>query len=99
MDIRNIPVLRELVEKPSLEQIERTVESIIGKEHNLCRKFCIYASHQHGGFALKEIGAYYGMRGSAVSQCSRRFKHKALEDKKLKKAMAEIARKTGLVEC
>lgn len=99
VDTRNIPVLRELVEKPSLEQIERTVESIIGKKHALCRKFCIYASHQYGGFALREIGAYYGMRGSAVSQCSRRFKHKVLEDKKLKKAMAEIARKTGLVEC
>jgi hypothetical protein len=37
------------------------------------------------------------MRGSAVSQCSLRFKHKVLEDKKLKKAMAEIGRKTGLV--
>ncbi len=49
--------------------------------------------------SAREIGAYYGMRGSAVSQCSRRFKQKVLEDKKLKKAMAEIARKTGLVEC
>jgi len=99
VDTRNIPVLRKLVERPSLDQIERTVESIIGKKHALCRKFCIYTSHQYGGFALREIGAYYGMRGSAVSQCSRRFKHKVLEDKKLKKAMAEIGRKTGLVEC
>ena len=66
----------------------------------MCRSDTILGlSHRYGGFALKEIGAYYDMRGSAVSQCSLRFKQKVLKDKKLKKAMAEIARKTGLVEC
>ena len=59
-DVRNVPVLRELVDRPSLEQIRRTTESVIGKEHPLFKKICIYVSHQYSGFALKEIGAYYG---------------------------------------
>ena len=69
-ETRNIPVLKELVDRPSLEQIERTTESVIGRKHPLFKKICIYVSHQYGGFALKEIGAYYGMRGSAISQSS-----------------------------
>jgi hypothetical protein len=92
-DTRNIPVMRDLIDNPSLEQTERTTESIIGRKHPFFKKICIYVSHQYGGFALKEIGTYYGMRGSAISQSSRRFKQRILEDKKLKKTMAEIARK------
>jgi len=99
VDTRNIPVLKELVERPSLEQIERKIESIIGGKHPLYKKFCIHVSHQHGGFSLKEIGAYYGMRGSAVSQSSRRFKVRILEDNKLKKLMGDIDRRMKFVEC
>jgi hypothetical protein len=36
------------------------------------------------GFPLKETGAYYHMRGSAVSQSYRRFKQKISKDKKLR---------------
>lgn len=61
-DMRSIPVLRELVDKPSLEQIGRTTESIIGRKHPLFKKICVYVSHQYGGFALKEIGTYYAFR-------------------------------------
>jgi hypothetical protein len=32
-NMRSVPVLRELVDKPSLEQIGRTTESIIGRKH------------------------------------------------------------------
>lgn len=96
--MRSIPVLRELVDKPSLEQIGRTTESVIGRKHPLFKKICIYVSHQYSGFALKEIGTYYGMRGSAISQSSRRFKQRILEDNKLKKITAQITTKMGFVE-
>jgi hypothetical protein len=98
MDTRNIPSLRELIEQPSLKQIEQTTESIIGREHPLFKRFCIYVSQQHGGFSLKELGEHYGMRGSAVSQSSRRFKQRILEDKKLNTILAKIVRKVGAVE-
>jgi putative transposase len=97
-DMRNIPVLRGLVDKPSLEEIGRTTESIIGKKHPFFKKICIYVSHQYGGFSLKDIGTYYGMRGSAISQCSRRFKQRILGDNELKKSTTKIATKMGFVE-
>ena len=98
VDTRNIPVLRQLVEKPSLERIEKIVESTVGRGHPFYKNFCVCTSHQYGGFTLKEIGAYYGMRGSAVSQSSRRFKQKILENNKLRKIMGKIAREMCSVE-
>jgi putative transposase len=96
-DTRNVPAMRQLVDKPSLEYIEKVVESVVGRGHILFKKFCIYASHQYGGFSLKEIGAYYGMRGSAISQSSRRFKGAILGNEKLTKIMAEIVSKMGCI--
>lgn len=97
-DSRNVPALRQLVEKPSLERIEGIVESVMGRGDSFFKKFCICVSHQYGGFSLKEIGRYYGMRDSAVSQSSRRFKEKVLENKRLTRLMTEIVRNIGSVE-
>ena len=49
-------------------------------------------------FEFFERGAYYGMRGSPISQSSRRFKQRILEDNKLKKNRAQITTKMSFVE-
>ena len=53
----------------------------------------MFVSHQYGGFRLKEIGGHYGMRGSAVSQASRRFKQRIAVDKELEGIVAKIVEK------
>jgi len=98
-DKRNIPALREIMGKPSLEGIERAVESVIGKDDPNFKKFCLYAGHEFGGHGLKEIGAQYSMRGSAISQASRRFRVRISEDKGLQKAVEKIRRCIRNVEC
>jgi len=98
-DARNIPALRDLMARPSLEQIERAIELVIRRDHPLYKRFCIYVSHRHCGFSLKEIGAYYGMEGSAISQSSRRFRQRILEDRKLVKLLAEIISGLSSVKC
>ena len=90
-DVRNIPVLK----KDSrvlllLEQIDQTVGSIINRQDPLHKKFCLYIGQRNGGYRLKDIGAYYNMRGSAVSQSNRRFKEKIDRAKNLKKRLKEI---------
>jgi len=92
-DIRNVPALRGLVRRPSLEQIERTVKSVIGQGHPLSERFCLYVSQHHGGYALKEIGAHYGMRGSAVSQSNRRLRQSIIEDPRLKEVLGKMVEK------
>ena len=89
-DVRNIPVLKKLKGTPSLEQINQTVGSIINRKDPLYKKFCLYIGQRNGGYRLKDIGAYYNMRGSAVSQSNRRFKEKIDRAKNLKKRLKEI---------
>jgi hypothetical protein len=98
-DARNIPVLKRLMSKPSFEAIDQIVESVIGKENDFFKKFCLYTSHQMVGLPLKEIGAYYDMRGSAVSQSNRRLKQRISKDKKLGQMEKEIKNRINSVEC
>jgi len=97
-EMRDVPALRELTEKPSLEDIEEAVKSIIGTDHALYRNLCIYLGHQHTGLSLTEIGEYFGMRGPAVSQASRRFRQDITDDENLKKLIRRIMKGLGFVE-
>jgi len=91
-DIRNIPTLRALQEVPSLEKIENIVQKTVGTEDRLCKKFGLFVSRQYSGYSLKQIGAYYGMKESAVSQSNRRLEDILEEDKGLKKMLAKIVK-------
>jgi len=73
MDRRDLPALRTILRGPSLESIEKAVVRIVGRGHPLFRKICIYLSYQRSGLNLREIGEYFGMQRSAISQLSRRF--------------------------
>lgn len=49
-DERNIPALKNLKERPSLEQIEQKVFSFIDREDPLRKKICLYMSQQYSGY-------------------------------------------------
>ncbi len=67
-DERNIPALKILAEKPSLNAIKEAVETVFGSSDRLSKKFGLYISRQKGGFPLKEIGSFYGMKEAAVAR-------------------------------
>jgi hypothetical protein len=52
----------------------------------------IYLSHQISGMRLEEIGAHFGMKGSAVSQLSRRSQERIKGDKELRGILDKIKR-------
>ena len=60
--------------------------------------YCIYASQELGGYRLKEIGTYYDMKDSAVSQSNRRFKQNISKDEQLEQILADIQKAIGFVE-
>jgi len=88
--VRDVPPLRVLKERKGLEEIRKAVGEVLGEEHRLFKKFGVYVSHQYGGHALKEIGKFYGMEASAVSQAARRFRGEVLRDGELKKWRGQI---------
>lgn len=95
-DIRNLPTLRELSDRPSLERIEEIVKRVVGEEYSHYKKLCLYLSHQSGGYTLRKIGSFYGMRGSAVSQSNRRFKQKIEKDKDINKLLKQIKKELNV---
>jgi putative transposase len=80
IDRRNIPSVRKVLLGPTPGEIESAVGQVIGEDQSLYRKLCIHFSHQWSGWSLEEIGAHFGMRDSAVSQSSRRFRKVLIVD-------------------
>jgi len=56
----------------------------------------VYLSHQHSSLSLDEIGAYFGMKGSALSQLSRRLKETIKRDEEVHGIVSKIE-KEGLL--
>jgi hypothetical protein len=74
------------------------VESVFGKEAGLGRNLC----QRYTGEKLKDIGTYFGIGKSGVSQENRRVKDKTRNDKKFERKFAKIEKKlngSGMKTC
>jgi len=90
-DTRNIPALRQIRRRPSLEEVDEAVRSAIAeRDSHHYKKFCLYVSRQYGGYTLKEIGAYYSMSEAAVSQSNKRLREKIDRDRNFKSILSEV---------
>jgi len=93
---KDIPALKELTEKVSVQDIFDEVEFVFGKESVLARNVKMYLCQRYTGEKLKAIGKYFGISESGVSQASRRISQKSDKDKKLKKKIEKIEKKLKL---
>jgi REP element-mobilizing transposase RayT len=98
IDRRNIPFMREALRGPVPGEIEGVAAKVIGEDHPLYWKICVYLSHQFSGRSLEEVGRHFGIKGAAVSQMSRRFRNTLQEDKKIEKLVESIKKKLLIVE-
>jgi len=98
----NLPALKELSGKPSVDEITGEVESVFGEDpvfrenRALTRGVKIYLCHRHTGKMLKGIGRQFDIGASGVSQTSRRIAMKISQDNKLRKKIIEIENKLNL---
>jgi REP element-mobilizing transposase RayT len=90
IDRRDLPALKKILIGPTLEAIEEVVREIVGRGDPLFKKICIYLGYQHSGLKLREIGEYFGMQGSAISQLSRRFAETIKGNRELRKVLGKI---------
>jgi hypothetical protein len=93
---KDLPALKELIEKPSIVDIFDTVESVIGKDAALARNVKIFLCQRYTGEKLKDIGIYFGIGESGVSQASRRIQEKIKKDKRIKAKIDKMIRKLNL---
>ncbi len=81
----------------SLGEVKDRVKAVVERVDSCLKKICLYLSLEYGGFSLKEIGEFYGMQESAVSQAARRFKQKVVEGGRLRKLLREIVSRSNVL--
>ncbi len=80
---RSIPALKELIESPDVEATYKKVKALCNNDISLSKKITIYLFHQYSDKRLNEIGAYFGIGDSAVSEASKQFNTILKKNKKL----------------
>jgi REP element-mobilizing transposase RayT len=93
---RELPTLRKLAVKPSLDRIVEAVRTVFPEDGRLAMKAGIYLCHQFSGAKLREIGELFQLSQSGVTQASRRFGKDVEKDKTLREKLKQIAEEQGL---
>ena len=93
---RNVPALREFTERPTIEQIAAEVAMMLENEPALSKRVKLYLCHRHTGKRLKEIGEYFKVTESGVSQARHRVAVALEKDKKLSVIVESIKQKLNL---
>jgi DNA-directed RNA polymerase specialized sigma subunit len=93
---KELPALKELVKKASMQDIFDKVELAFTKDKLLARNVKTYLCQRYSGKKLKEIGLHFGIGESGVSQACRRAAQKIEKDKKLKKKIDRLEKQINL---
>jgi len=91
--LRDLPAIRQLGPRITLQEIFDTVESEFGQDPVLARKIKLYLCRKHTGKKLKTIGGQFGIGDAAVAQSCKRFKLKLEKDRKLREKMEQLEKK------
>ena len=87
---KELPALKELAKKASIEDIFEIVEPVFTNDKALARNVKLYLCQKYTGQKLKQIGMHFGIGESGVSQACRRVSLKIEKDSKLNKRVARL---------
>ena len=93
---KNIPALKELIHKISVEDIFERVEEVFGQNQVLSRNVKIYLCKKYTVKPLSEIWAYFNIGDSGVSKVYGRLSQRIEKDKKLKSKINKIIKSLNL---
>jgi len=92
---RDVPAIRELSKSRKVELIVENVRGFFG-DTKLEQKVSIYLAHRKSGARLKELGAYFDKKDSAIAQTTRRLKDEMAGDLSFKKKVDALEEKLKL---
>jgi chromosomal replication initiation ATPase DnaA len=67
-----------------------------GDKERLAGKAAIFLCHRYSAAKLGEIGEFFGMKDSAVSQSSRRLMMALSKDQEFQKTVSDLVQRLGL---
>jgi putative transposase len=76
--------------RASLENILAETEALLGPKSGITRKLAIYISHAKTDRSLKEIGAFFGIGNSGISDICRRLRKELAYNETLGRLIKEI---------
>lgn len=87
---RDLPAVRPFIQRDCIQNIVDAISSHLHNDQRLTKKMSIYVCHQLSGYPLKEIGKYFGVSVSAVSEMSSRFASVLARDQRLAETVAGV---------
>jgi REP element-mobilizing transposase RayT len=103
-DVKEIPQLKALKPKASLDQIVQLVcettgssrEQILekGRKRDLARELAIHLARDHSGISVKQLGEFFGgISGAGITMRYKQFSQRLAEDQKLRRLVQDIRSK------
>jgi len=80
---RDLPALRQLSIRPTLEAIVTAVDTVFQSEKKLARQAGMYLCHRHSGELIREVAKLFRVSESAITEAARMFPLKMETNKKL----------------
>ncbi|MHB8094477.1 MAG: transposase [Candidatus Aminicenantales bacterium] len=87
---RELPALRQIRHKPSLERISNEVKRTLRGNKRLDRNVAIYLAHKNADYKLVDIAKFYDLSVSITEYGYREVKATLLTDKNLLKSIEDI---------
>jgi len=81
---RNLPALKQLIKCPDIKDVYQEVAMHFDGKVSFSKKATLYLFHKYSGKPLKEIGMFFGIGESAVSDSSRNFGKFLKKDRRLR---------------
>jgi putative transposase len=92
---RDLPSLRQLAFRPTLEAIITAVDNVFHSEQKLARQAGMYLCHRYSGELVREISKLFKVTESAVTEAARTFPLRMETNKKL---LEEIERVKAMLK-
>ena len=87
---RDLPALRQLAIRPSLEEIVTAVDMVFGTDKKMARQAGMYLCHRYSGERVREIGKLYKVSESAITEAARTFPIRLDKSKKLEEEIEKV---------
>ncbi len=84
---RDLPALKVLRKSPDIAETYNKIKATCNYNASLPKKITLFLFHKYSDKRLKEIGTYFGIGESAVSEASRQFDMILKKDRKLRRKL------------
>jgi len=90
---REVPQLRKIRPRPEMADILTIARELFGHKNRNARKTTIFIIHKNTDFPLREIGVFFGIGISGITDICRRTKLELLSNETLAQTVLEIERR------